>query len=152
MPPKEAKPRSAAVQGIPAVTIRQPRAAAALAFTGPFEHLGWQTDYRGPLLIHAARRESGDAPAGGPDGPAYSALLGLVDLVECVCTGRADGGADEMGFVWVFANPRTFADPIPYVGRLGLFNVAPAVVEAALAGLRRASHTSVERPRPKKEG
>jgi hypothetical protein len=140
MPPKEAKQRTPADHSIPAVTIRQPRAAAALAFSGPYEHLGWQTDYRGPLLIHAARRESGDPPASGRDGPKYGVLLGLVDLVDCVCTERAEGGPDEVCFVWVFANPRPFPDPIPYAGRLGLFQVASAVVAQALAGLGLVAH------------
>ena len=132
---KAATPQPRVERGIPAVTMRQPRAAAALARPGPFRHQGWRTDYRGPLLIHAAKRESGDPPAGAADAPTYSALLGVVELVDCVCTEREGGGPDEEGFVWVLANPRPFAAPIPYVGRLGIFEVAAAVVAAALVGL-----------------
>jgi hypothetical protein len=118
-----------------AVTIRQPWAAALLAAPGPSLHPAWQTDHRGPLLIHAAKREAGDPPAGRADGPAYGALIGIVDLVDCVCTGRAGSCPDEEGFVWVLANPRPFAAPVPQVGRLGLFDVAASVVAASLMGL-----------------
>ena len=152
---KEAKPQPRADQSIPAVMVRQPRAAAALAGPGPFKHQGWWTDYRGPLLIHAARRESGDPPAGQADSPPYSVLLGLVDLVDCVCTERADGGPDEDGFIWVLANPRRFAAPIPYVGRPGMFQVAAAVVAVALAGRMPAPGARGATPkasRPKKGG
>lgn len=125
-----------------AVTILQPQAMAVLAQPGPFEYPGWRTDYRGPLLIHAAarggRREGRRAPGGAPGLSAdteYSALLGVVDLVDCVASGRKDGDPDEVGYVWVLANPRPFAQAIPYTGRLGLFGVADEAVALALAAL-----------------
>ena len=122
-------------RGMYAVTMRRSQAAAALAPPGPYEHPGWETDHRGPLLIHAARWAAGDPPAGRSDGPAYGALLGVVEMVDCVAIGRAGGDPDEVGFVWVLANPRTFARPIPHGGRMGLFLVGDAVVAGVLAGL-----------------
>jgi hypothetical protein len=116
-----------------AVTIRQPQAAAVLARPGPHHLPGWQTDYRGPLLVHAAKRGAGDPPPGRAADGAYGALIGVVDLTDCVATGEPDGDRDEVGYVWVLANPRPFARPIPCTGRLGLFDVAYAVVAAALA-------------------
>jgi hypothetical protein len=113
-----------------AVTIRQPQAAAVLAPPGPFMHPAWRTDHRGPLLIHAERHGAGDPPI-RRGGPAYGALLGVVELVDCV----EAGVADEAGYVWVLANPRRFARPIPHPGRVGLFEVADALVARALEGV-----------------
>jgi hypothetical protein len=122
-------------RGIPAVSIRQPQAAALMVQPGPYRRPGWRTDYRGPLLIHAARRMAGDPPADRSDGAAYGALLGIVELVDCMAESGADGGADEAGFIWVLADPRPFASPVPFVGRMGLFDVAHAVVADALASM-----------------
>ncbi len=135
---KEPKVKLEGNRGVPAVSIRQPQATAVLAHPGPFRHPGWRTDYRGPLLIHAAKRLAGDPPAGKVASPIYGALLGVVDLVDCVANGRADGGPDEVGYVWVFDNPRLFARPIAYIGRMGLFEVAQTVVADAIAGLSNA--------------
>ncbi len=66
---------------------------------------------------------------------AYSVLLGVADLVDCVATERAGGDPDEVGYTWVFANPRPFVCPVPYIGRPGLFAVADEAVALALAGL-----------------
>ena len=120
-------------RGVPAVSVRQPLATALVARPGPSEFPAWETDYRGPLLIHAAKRGPGDPPAGRSDSPAYGVLLGVVDLVDCVRTEREGSGPDEVAFVWVLANAWPLAAPIPYVGRLGLFDVSPAVLAGTLA-------------------
>lgn len=73
---------------------------------------------------------AGDLPADRPGVPAYGVLLGVVDLVNCV---EAHVGTDEAGYVWVLANARRFARPVPHAERkVGLFNVADAVVADAL--------------------
>ncbi len=84
---------------MPALSIRQPAAAALVAPPGPFELPGWRTDYRGPLLIHASSRKAGDPPAGRAGSPVYGALIGLVDLTDCVATEHIDEGPDEVGYV-----------------------------------------------------
>ncbi len=66
----------------------------------------------------------------------YGALIGLVDLTACVATEHIDEGPDEVGYVWVFANPRPFAHPVPYTGRMGMFHVAEEVVADSLAALK----------------
>ena len=136
-----------------AVTIAQPLASAVLVRPGPFEHPGWRTDYRGPLLIHAAarggRREVRRTAVGEIGLSAdteYSALLGVVDLVDCLASGGVDGDPDEVGYVWVLANPRAFAHAIPYTGRLGLFGVADEAVALALAALASVSTERTRRP------
>jgi hypothetical protein len=56
----------------------------------------------------------------------------VVDLVDCV---ESRAGTDEAGYVWVLANPRRFARPVPHVDRkVGLFDVADAAVADALEG------------------
>ena len=118
-----------------AVSIRQPGAAAVFARSGPFHLPCWRTDYRGPLLIHAAPRGPGDAAAGPSGGPVYGALLGVVELADCVETAAAGGDPDEGGWAWVLCHARAFARPVPHPGRsIGLFEVADAVVADALAG------------------
>jgi hypothetical protein len=133
---KQGNVEPGAARTILAVTIRQPQAAAVLAGAGPYEFPGWRTDHRGPLLIHAAKRGPGDAPAGRADSPVFGALIGVVHLADCVTTDRAGGGPDEVGYAWVLESPRAFPVPIPYVGRLGLFNVPVEAVAEAMARLR----------------
>ena len=43
-----------------ALSVRQPWAWAIVAGWKPIENRTWATDYRGPLLIHAGRREDPD--------------------------------------------------------------------------------------------
>lgn len=135
MAEKQPKARPDGGCAMPAVSIPQPRASAVVAASGQFELAGWLTDYRGPLLIHAARRQGGDPPIDVSAGAAYGALIGVVELVDCVSRERAGGGPDETGYVWILARPRAFAFPVPYAGRIGLFQVAAAVVADALAAL-----------------
>jgi hypothetical protein len=116
-----------------AVSIPQPYAAALLAGQGPVEHPSWWTDHRGPLLIHAGKRGTGNAPLA--EGLACNALLGVVDLVACVRKEHRGADPDEVGYYWVLANPRAFATPFPYNGKLGMFQVADQLVDAALAGV-----------------
>jgi hypothetical protein len=114
-----------------ALTVRQPQAAALLSGRGPTRHPGWLTDHRGPLLIHAARRGRGDPT---DDGLAYGALLGVVELLDCVACRHTGGDPGEVGYAWVLTSPRAFRRPVPHPGgRPGLFDVADQVVADALA-------------------
>lgn len=96
-----------------AISIHQPFAAAILSGAKTREHRSWRTDYRGPLLIHAADTTAslGDL---APSDFYFRAILGVVDLVDCQPHGQ--------GFAWILANPRP-VDPINHRGRQGLFNV-----------------------------
>lgn len=107
--------------------------------------------YRGPLVIHAAQRLDPDAlnECAARSGHSVSSLigtllynpmgeqgaaLGIVDLIdsheswECAsleecpdharhCSRWAEGNGRHL----VLSNPRPFAEPIPYKGRLGLW-------------------------------
>jgi hypothetical protein len=90
---------------------------------------GCRTRHRGPLLVCTTKRP---AAVGVPGGVA----LCLVDVVDCRPMVPTDAPAaccaDEPGaFAWVLSNPRPVAR-VPVRGRLGLFEVADALLEQVL--------------------
>lgn len=137
-----------------AISLWQPWASAIF---GPkrYETRGWQTPYRGPLLIHAAKtwnaelklilyefQDDGILPRGEyPKG----ALLGIVDLVAIERTDdvRAGRGKYPLGehelklgnfsdgrFAWRLENPRRFEEPILFAGKQGIFDVSHPLILA----------------------
>ena len=108
-----------------ALSIRQPYAAAILAGLKRNEHRSWPTTHRGPLLIHAALSRGGLSDLWEHPALRRGALLGTVDAVGCE---RYRGE-----FRWRLRNPRAFAAPVPYKGRLGLWEVAEGVFAGQLA-------------------
>jgi hypothetical protein len=114
-----------------AVSVPQPDASALLTGPGPAEYPAWRTGYRGLLLIHAAKAEGGGSAAVGL---VCNALIGVVDLVDCLQDDRRDDRrGDEAGYRWVLANPRVFAAPVPHNGKVGMFDISNALVADALA-------------------
>ena len=132
-----------------ALTIRQPYATLIVQGVKQFETRSWRTEYRGPLVIHAAANGSriyGDQlrrlekrlrvmPTAlmGQEYP-LGAVLGVVELVECLpisptlidaltpCE-KALGWYSDGGFVWDLARAGRirFAEPIACAGRQGLW-------------------------------
>lgn len=113
-----------------------------------YETRPWHLSYRGPLLIHAAKRFTREERAachysplrealqeryGAAEALPTGALLGLVELAGCYPTSKVaddlDVYAAAMGnynpgrWAWQIIRPRLFADPIPYRGLQGLFRV-----------------------------
>jgi activating signal cointegrator 1 len=155
--------------GLRALTIRQPWASAILYGTKWVENRSWPTKYRGPLIVHAAAKLAPPPPAGDPEMDwirnrlafergawttpaelARGAILGAVDVVDCVPMGRDKGTkgrrdeGDESAFgptgtelsgwasgpwCWLLARPRVLVEPIPLTGRLGLFELPRAIGE-----------------------
>lgn len=95
-------------------SLHQPWAQAIMLGLKPFETRGWATDYRGPLAIHAAKKifsykdypldyyqEVGrrlkqiNFPLFALD---YGKVLCVVDLVDCVPTGRLRGKIGDCEF------------------------------------------------------
>lgn len=134
---------------IKAISINQP--FASLILNPPHlkrvENRTWRTDYRGDLLIHAARGRDwlkgwDDAL---PDPMPFGAIIGVVRLVGCVHIqtvreGRAPGSVSWVldheyasgPYCWVLENARQFAEPVPYRGLLKVFDVPRAAVEQQL--------------------
>lgn len=153
----------------------QPWASAVAAGSKIIETRGWSTKYRGPLVIHAAKRcvrseliyigsvwhwcgalrEVHRMGKSEPltDSLPFGKLIAVVDLVDCrptesftvgeldtkrrpksetldlyEWTERQMGDFSPGRFGWVFENIRRLADPVPYVGRQGFFNVPDSLI------------------------
>lgn len=127
-----------------ALSLWQPWASLMAAHVKRHETRHWATAYRGPIAIHAAKRID---VAGAPDalcidalGPNWSRTvpIGMVvavgQLASCTEAGRAKAltAADrEAGnftpgrYAWRIDQLRTLRQPIPALGRQGLFNWEP---------------------------
>lgn len=119
-----------------AISLWQPHAQAIALDLKRYETRDWQTHYRGPLAIHAAKRKWEDAGEWHEraarklniamrgrrlTGGAYGAVVCVVDLVECVPTSALRGAIGEYEF-W-----GDFSDGENGDGRFGwrLENVRP---------------------------
>jgi hypothetical protein len=139
--PKEVASRRAANSGrgetsLYAVSIERSRAAEIFTWPRPFPCRFWQTDHRGLLLIHAWKRRTAKAASASAQDPLGNALVGVVELVDCITSGHAGADPDEIEYHWVLADPRVFVRPLPYAGRPGLFLVSGEVVAAAMRQVR----------------
>ena len=137
---------------IRAISLWQPWASLWLSTCKVHETRHWNTYYRGPLIVHAAKRlESNvgfeldqicqrqfgtnwrvDLPRG--------ALLGILQLIDCVPTkhrvpvDHTDGICGDFGpgrYMWKRGAFHLWTKPEPWVGRQGFFSVPASVLEAA---------------------
>lgn len=121
------------------------------------ENRNWEMLYRGPLLIHAGKsRQWLDLDRGGDRDRTYGlelrelafgAIVGIAEVVGCFHAEHTRGRATRQWpwlaehrhvsgpFCIVLENRRRFAEPIPYRGAQGLFNVPGQVVAAAIKQL-----------------
>jgi len=135
-----------------AISLWQPWATLMAQRLKRIETRSWYTAYRGPLLIHAAKRkptkqevtflqdECFDHDAYFyPYDLVFGALLCRVDLVDCVPTGTAKtpmpdeleyhlGNYNPGRYMWITDNLQVFYRPIPYRGRQRLFDVPEEVI------------------------
>jgi hypothetical protein len=121
-----------------ALSFRQPRAEQIIQGRKTVDVRTWHVNYRGPLVVHAssARRDVRCRALGfDPDALAYGALIGEVGLVDIE---PVDANSyerlrnahllqaaypGEPCYAWHLANPQRYEAPIPYRGRMSLFNV-----------------------------
>ena len=126
-----------------ALSIRQPWAYAILFAGKRVENRSWATRYRGRILIHASATR-GDAqwwasalPAIAAAAPTPSlvpkwempmgALVAWAYLVECRRDWTPPGQerwCEPAAWHWLLEDVRIFAEPVPYKGARGLFEVA----------------------------
>lgn len=130
-----------------ALSMTQPWAQALFNGLKHYETRSWSTNYRGLLIIHAAKnfpkyarefaateRALGRGDSRIPGG----ALIGKVELVKIwrveELIGRLSGIEHLYGdyspgrYAWEFVNPVLFPEPIPLKGALGLFNVDDSLI------------------------
>lgn len=126
-----------------AISLWQPWASLWANGRKIYETRHWSTDYRGPLLIHAAQTialeidpalreiiEEEFGPHWRQDLP-RGALIARCDLAACLPTSTVHVDADELlqgnfqrgRYAWRADNPTLLPRPIPYRGQQGFFTV-----------------------------
>jgi hypothetical protein len=133
-----------------ALSLRQPWADWVVQGKKTLELRTWTVSHRGPLVIHASQTINKEACLAHGIDPASlitGAVIGIVDVVEILELNRDDftnyqsqhmasgffnpPEEDEVLFGWKLANARELPAPIPFRGRMGLFNVPATVLEGA---------------------
>lgn len=135
-----------------AISLWQPWATAIAVGVKRVETRHWETRYRGPLAIHAAKhwdadqkefasveRALGRLPARIPLG----AIIATATLVDCRSTDEAAllvgaveriyGNYTPGRFAWFLENVVALPEPIAYRGAQGFFNVPDALFAAKAA-------------------
>lgn len=124
------------VKRFPALSIRQPWVDLILIGVKTIENRTKRTHFRGTILLHASAtlasseyidwyvktaRKFNLLGKNAEYEPDVGAILGLVDIVDCVQ--ESESPFFEGPFGWVLKNPRRFKKPIPYKGAVGIFYV-----------------------------
>jgi len=131
-----------------ALSLRQPWADLVMQGKKTLELRTWSVSYRGPLVIHASQTVDEQACRAhdlDPDSMTIGALIGMVDVLNIV---RLDEQAfqarqaDHLGsgyfklpregetlFGWELGNPRELSRPVPFRGRMNLFNVPDELLD-----------------------
>ncbi len=104
------------------LTVQQPWATLIAAGVKPYEFRKWTTDYRGPLLIHAAKKLDWEAFRD----PWVLKHLKRLGVVECHKADPADDFEEPMVFILGEKMPRSailcgaFLERIIDLGQLGI--------------------------------
>lgn len=136
-----------------ALSLWQPHAQAIALGVKPWETRDWATRYRGPLAIHAAKREWSDTGSWHEDARrklrrvmertgrfemSYGAVVCVAELVDCVPTRElrgvipqddefwgdfSDGETGAGRFAFRLRNVRVLDEPFPVRGQQGFFDV-----------------------------
>lgn len=121
-----------------ALTVQQPWAWAILDGRKRVENRSRCCNYRGPLILHAGKsRIRLGAPM--PDGSAapaeselvFGAILGVVQVVDCLPVHDVDDPFATGPWCWILANPIKIS-PTPWRGQLGLFDIPDHLLPASV--------------------
>ncbi|MEH1918274.1 ASCH domain-containing protein [Nostoc sp.] len=123
-----------------AISVRQPWAWGIIYSIKNIENRGWPINYRGDILIHAAKKCTKKEyeivsiffQRMGVSIPELKSLrrgqvIGVVTIVDCRFSQVASGWRMAGQYHWKLENPREIT-PIPYIGRLGIFEVPDDLV------------------------
>ncbi len=105
-----------------ALSVKQPWADLIVEGVKDIENRTWPTNRRGPLLIHASRQWDDSDYAhlfGEKKDFVFGALIGIVDLVDCVTHSYSDWFEGPYGLV--LENAKKFIEPFFCKGRLRFF-------------------------------
>lgn len=125
------------------ISIKQPWASLIIFHGKDIENRTWGTSYTGPLLIHSSKNYDhagdmylhsmpifSDIPAFLPSDLPMGAIIGRVLLIGCYHRTFLHGVEPSRWFFgpwgWLLKEPQAFKEPIPYKGRLGIFEVPEA--------------------------
>ncbi len=137
-----------------ALSFHQPRAEQIIRGDKTVDIRTWQVQHRGQLVVHASsKRRDGRCRLLGfdPDALDYGALIGTVELTEIVPLDEAIYESlrgehlldtpfpGSPCYAWRLANPRRFDAPIPYRGRMRLFEVDAVGQDGILPNVPRQS-------------
>ena len=130
-----------------ALSVRQPFAWAIMEGWKDIENRSWPTKRRGTIALHASgnltrseyelfvqKRATRDRTIPDFEDLPRGAILGLVDIVDCVEKSRSQWFTGPFGFV--LDNPRKLPEPIVCNGALSFWRVPDdiaAKIDAALA-------------------
>lgn len=116
-----------------ALSVRQPWAWAIIHGGKTIENRPRRTQFRGTVAIHASLQphHNWDVPARSPKPPPqdelpFGAIVGFVDIVDCVEDHRSKWFTGPFGYV--LANPRPLKNPVPCKGMLGFWEVPPEIL------------------------
>lgn len=129
-------PKLSTLLPIKCLTLRQPWAWAVVTGLKDVENRSWKTEYRGPLLIHAAKGKpekwayDAMSKALGRKIPALDemvrgAVVGRVNVIDCVTKYKSGFFFGPYGFV--LDDAVEFKTPIDCLGRLGFFTLSQAL-------------------------
>lgn len=153
---------------LPCLSLWQPWASVMLLGPKDLENRPWPTKYRGPILVHAAKNTTDDNPVVHAEiqelwpewnrvrhehPPVFGAIVGIARVTGCAPRERFKGNAWAWGpYCHVWEDRCAFAEPVPYRGAQGIFNVPVDVVAAGLREIFGRGSRLVEVREPVKEG
>jgi hypothetical protein len=112
---------------IKALSVKQPYADKIIFRGKDIENRTWRTNFRGTIAIHASMKfhDYADLSDKEKKQMVRGAIIGLVDIVDCVDKHKSKWFGGPIGFV--LKNPRPLKKPIPCKGALNFWNVPPEV-------------------------
>jgi len=143
-----------------AITLWQPWATLVAIGAKRLETRSWSTDFRGPLVIHAAKKRDADLNEMCVSNPRFAytlkdfrdsrghfgfplgCALCVVDLIDVIPLGslaaplfsrqeRAFGDFSAGRYAWKLDDVRPFPEPIPWRGAQGLWTYDGPLPEVA---------------------
>ena len=118
------------------LTIWQPHANAILYYGKDIENRPKCFSIRGTIAVHAGAKIDSSIylPENFKKQIIRSAIIGVIDIVDCVDDHESDWFNGPYGYV--LDNPRPLLKPIPCKGQLGFWNLSPGMEKEIRRQLR----------------